>query len=241
VNVSRAPFYECYGGSDLCEALTYMMGVENLMVYLHEQPDLIRAVAVFMRDAVLAQYQQAEAAGDWGRTDNFNMGMPYARELPDPQANYHGVHMKELWFFTCAQAFTVVSPRMFEQFMLAYQMPIMTQFGLVSYACCEDVTHKIQALRQIPNLRRIGVPPICDLAKCAEQIGADYVLSWKPNPAMICCGFDESAMRKAIRNGLEATRGCVVDIMLKDISTVEGEPGRLRRWTQIVRDLVEDY
>jgi hypothetical protein len=239
VNVSRAPFYECYGGSDLCEALTYLMGVGNLMLYLREQPELVRAALVFMRDAVLAQYRQAEAAGDWGRTDNFNMGMPYARELPDPRANCYGAPRKELWFFTCAQAFTLVSPRMFEEFMLNYQLPIMAEFGLTSYACCEDVTHKIKALRKVPNLRRIGVPPVSNLAQCAEQIGTDYVLSWKPNPALVGCGFEEDVVRKVMRAGLHATRGCVVDIMLKDVSTVEGQPERLKQWTQIARELVE--
>lgn len=142
VNVDRGPFYECYGGSDLCEALTYLLGLENLMIYLHEQPNLVHALVAYMRDAVLRQFQQSQDAGDWGRTNNFNMGMPYSKELPDPQANCKGIPMQSLWFFTCSQAFTVISPRMFEEFMLQYQMPIMLQFGLVSYGCCEDLTRK---------------------------------------------------------------------------------------------------
>jgi hypothetical protein len=169
------------------------------------------------------------------------MGMPYARELPDPKANCRAVPMQSLWFFTCSQAFTVVSPRMFEEFMLAYQMPIMAQFGLVSYGCCEDLTRKIKSLRKIPNLRRIGVSPLANVHQCAEQIGTDYVLSWKPNPAMVCCGFDEDAVRGTLRAGLEDSKGCVMDIMLKDISTVERQPERLRRWTQIAREVSEAY
>ncbi|GAI58840.1 unnamed protein product [marine sediment metagenome] len=49
------------------------------------------------------------------------------------------------------------------------------KFGLVAYGCCEDLTYKVDMLRQIPNLRRIAVPPFADAAKCAEQIGRDYV------------------------------------------------------------------
>jgi hypothetical protein len=85
------------------------------------------------------------------------------------------------------------------------------------------------------------VPPICNVRACAEQIGSDYVLAWKPNPAMICCGFDEDAIRTTIRAGLEASRGCVVDIMLKDITTVQNHPERLKGWTDIVRRVADEY
>jgi len=169
------------------------------------------------------------------------MGMPYCQDLPEPRPNAHGAKMKQLWFFTCAQPFTSVSPQMFYEFMLQYQMPIMERFGLVSYACCENVTDKIAMLRRIPNLRRIGVTPISNVARCAEQIGRDYVFSWRPNPAMICTGFDPDHIRNTIREGLEASRGCNVDIMLKDVTTVQGHPERLRGWTQIARELAEEY
>jgi hypothetical protein len=241
VNVDRAPFYQCYGGSDLCEALGYLVGMENLMVLLHDKPELVHEIVNFMQKAVLIQYRQAEAAGDWSLTNNFNMGMPYSMELPDPRPNSHGAPMKNLWFFTCAQAFTLVSPRMFEEFMLDYQLPIINQFGLVSYACCEDMTHKIKSIRRIPNLRRIGVTPVSNVRKCAEQIGTDYVLSWKPNPSMICAGFERDDIYKTIRAGLEDSRGCIVDIMLKDISTIQGQPERLKHWTDIVRSVADDF
>lgn len=241
IDVDRSPLYECYGGSDLCEALGYLVGIGNLMVYMYDRPELIHALVNFMQKSVIEQYNQAEKSGDWSLTNNFNLGMPYCQELADPQPNHHHVKMKQLWFFTCAQAFTLVSPSMFEEFMLDYQMPIMGRFGLVSYACCEDVTHKIASLRKIPNLRRIGVTPASNVRSCAEQIGNDFVFSWKPNPAMICCGFDTEYIRKTIREGLEASRGCIVDIILKDISTVQGHAERLKQWTQIVRKVVEGF
>ena len=46
---------------------------------------------------------------------------------------------------------------MHEEFLFRYQLPIMEQAGLVAYGCCEDLTCKIDMLRQIPNLRRIAV------------------------------------------------------------------------------------
>ncbi len=134
-----------------------------------------------------------------------------------------------------------VSPQMHEEFVLEYQLPIMEKFGLVAYGCCEDLTHKIDMLRRIPNLRRIAVTPVADVARCAERIGEDYVFSWRPNPAlMVSCGFDEERVRRIIREGLQAARGCHVDITLKDIETVQGDPTRLRRWVEVVREVIEE-
>ncbi|MHC4982021.1 MAG: hypothetical protein ACYTF6_02495 [Planctomycetota bacterium] len=97
-------------------------------------------------------------------------------------------------------------------------------------------------LRQLPNLRRIAVAPRADLRKCAEKIGTDYVISWRPNPAeMICCGFDAERVRSSIRQGLEICRHLHVDITLKDVETVEHQPQRFAKWTRIVREIVEDY
>ena len=88
-------------------------------------------------------------------------------------------------------AFTVP---LFDEFMLQYQLPIMAEYGLVAYGCCEDLTRKIDVLRQIRNLRRIAVTPVADVRRCAEQIGTDYVISWRPNPTdMVCAGWDDGA------------------------------------------------
>ena len=97
-------------------------------------------------------------------------------------------------------------------------------------------------LRQIPNLRRIAVTPVADVARCAEQIGEDYVFSWRPNPSeMICCGFDPDLVRKVIKSGMEAAKGCHVDITLKDVQTVQGKPENLARWVQVVRSITDHY
>ncbi|GAG36279.1 unnamed protein product, partial [marine sediment metagenome] len=91
-----------------------------------------------------------------------------------------------------------------------------------------DLSKQLIILRKIPNLRRIAVTPRADVARCAEQIQQDYVLSWRPNPAMVSCGFNPEDIRKVIRDGLEASKGCYVDIILKDVTTVEGHPQRLK-------------
>ncbi len=120
-------------------------------------------------------------------------------------------------------------------------MPIMEKFGLVNYGCCETLDHKIDILRKIPNLRRICVGPTANLKNCADQIGKDYVVSWRPNPAtMVSSGFDPDNVRKIIRQALKDSRGCSIEVMLKELMTVEGDLTRLFKWTEIANQEVRN-
>ncbi|KKL53486.1 hypothetical protein LCGC14_2274970, partial [marine sediment metagenome] len=199
-------------------------------------------VALADQPPPLATKAEAEAAGDLRLGHHDNQAMPYAHELTDPAADGEPVTRDKLWVFMSSQETTLVSPAMFDEFMLGYQMPIMAKFGLVSYGCCEDLTRKIDLLKKVPNMRRISVTPWADVAKCAEQIGTDYVMSWRPSPSeMICRGFDPDRVRKLVREGLDAARPCHVDVTLKDVETIGGNFDNLIEWTRIVRDIVEDY
>jgi hypothetical protein len=185
-----------------------------------------------------------EAAGDWRLANHQNQAMCYCKELEDPRANSEPVARDKLWIFMAAQEMAQVGPKMHDEFILQYQLPILKKFGLVAYGCCEDLTHKVDMLRQIPNLRRFSVTPVADPKACAEQIGTDYVISWRPNPSqMICCGFQPDLIRRIVRSAMDAfhANGCHVDITLKDVQTVQGRPENLTRWVEIVRSVTDEY
>lgn len=74
----------------------------------------------------------------------------------------------------------------------------------------------------------------------AERLGADYILSMKPNPADLARdGFDEEKVRATLRQDLRATRGCRVEVIMKDNHTIRGDPRRVLRWVQIAREEAE--
>ena len=100
-------------------------------------------------------------------------------------------------------------------------------------------TLKIDMLRQLKNLRSIAVSPRADVRACAEQIGTDYAISWRPNPTMICLAWDPDRIRKQIREGIEACKGTRMHVSLKDLENLEGEPERLARWIKIIREETE--
>jgi hypothetical protein len=242
VSVDRSPAYQVFSG-DISSALGLLRGIENIMLDMADNPEWLHRLSKFLRDGVLKTHEEAEAAGDWGLGSHWNQSMPYAEELPDPAANANGIQRSRLWGYMAAQEMALVSPAQHEEFLLRYQKPILEKFGLTAYGCCEDLTRKIDMLRQIRNLRRIGVTPFADTPRCAEQIGDKYVLSYRPSPAdMVSFGFDEERIRRILRRDLDPCRanGCHVDIILKDVQTVQGDTDRVRKWVATTRAVVDE-
>ncbi|MHC4502415.1 MAG: hypothetical protein ACYTFI_03840, partial [Planctomycetota bacterium] len=240
ISIDRGPAWRMWS-ADIATSLGYLRGIENFMLDMFDNPEWLHGLAAFLRDGVLRAHDEAEAAGDWGLGAHQNQSMPYAEELKGPAPNVNGVKRGELWGYMAAQEFTLVSPAMHEEFLLRYQIPILAKFGLSAYGCCEDLTQKIGMLRHIPNLRRIAVAPVADAAKCAEAIGADYVISYRPSPTdMVGYGFDPDRIRSILRRDLAPCRGCHVDVTLKDVETVQGDGERVRKWVGIVREVADE-
>jgi len=242
IDVDRKPSYHMWNG-DISTLLTQMRGLEQLMLDMVDRPEWLHSVLAHMRDGILRVHAEAERAGDWSLSSHQNQAMPYARELPDPAPNSGAAPRRRLWYYMASQETTLVGPRMFDEFMLQYQIPIMAPFGLAAYGCCEDLTHKIPLLRHIPNLRRVAVAPAADVRRCAEQIGDTWVLSYRPSPAdMVAYGYDEARAGAIMRADLEACRanGCHVDVTLKDVETVQGDATRVPRWVRLARRVIEE-
>ncbi len=236
--VDRGPAYRMWTG-DISTDLGYLRGIENLMLDMMDQPEELHRLCSLLSQGILKTHEEAEAAGDWSLIDHQNQAMPYAEELARPQPDV-SAKRKDLWGYMASQEFTLVSPEQFDEFLLQYQLPILKHFGLTAYGCCEDLTRKIDKLRQIPNLRRIAVSPFANVRSCAEQIGRDYVMSYRPNPADLLGPDCLELCGKNIRRDFGFLKESFFDITLKDIETVEYDPHRIRNWVETVRKIVEE-
>lgn len=242
IHVDRGPMLTMWTG-DISTDIAKLRGLEQVMWDAYDRPEWLHKLLAFMRDSILRVQETAEASQDISLANSQNQAMPYARELADPRPNSHGARRQDIWGYMAAQEYTGFGPAMFDEFLLQYQMPIIEAYGLSAYGCCEDLTHKIDKLRQIKNLRRIAVAPAADARRCAEQIGREYILSWRPNPSsMIATGLDEDFVRQHVREHVHCFRQnrCQFDITLKDVETVNRQPDNVRRWTTIVREVLEE-
>jgi len=241
IDVDRAPWCKTSFGADLSTDLGYLRGIERFMMDMYEYPAELHQLMATMRDGVLAAQDAAEAAGDISLSGYAPQHpMPYDREVEPPKPNSGPRQRSEVWYFCAAQEFIGVSPAMHEEFLLQYQLPIISRYKKVHYGCCEDLTQKIDMLRKVPNLACISVTPSADVRRCGEQIGRDYLISWRPDPARtVCFGYDEERIAKDTRAAQEAFRGGRFCVHLKDVETVEDEPARMGRWVALMRRLLD--
>ncbi len=240
IDVSRSPVLINFAG-DVSTTVTALRGLEQIMLDMYDAPVQLQELLSYLRDGILMNQAEGEAAGDFSLTSQHNQAMTYSEELEQPKPNSGGQKRKDLWGFCAAQEYALISPAFHDEFLLKYQLPIMSEYGLMHYGCCEDLTQKIDMLRQIPNLRSIAVTPRADVKKCVEQIGKDYVVSWRPNPTdMVCMNWNPDRVQRIIRDGANACGDSIYHVYLKDVETVQGEPGRLQQWAQLVRSAVEN-
>ena len=166
-------------------------------------------------------------------------GFGFTDELPAEDFN-GTVRCRDMWGFTESQETVNVSPAMYEEFIFPYEKPIMDRFGLTCYGCCEPLHGRWHVAGRHHRLRRVSCSPWVDVEKMAEYLWDRYVFSLKASPTAVATPeIDEGAIRRSLRQTLEKTRGCVVEIIMKDNHTLGGRPENAVRWCRIAREEAE--
>ncbi len=224
---------------------TRLRGLNEAMMDMAVEPKLVHDAMAFFEEGYRRTVQQYEALNllslNNDGTYHSSGGNGYTVELPAPGFDPARVRSCDMWASAEAQELALVSPEMHEEFALQYERRLLTPFGLNGYGCCEDLTRKLDRVLTIPRIRRISISPFADVDRCAEQLGSQAIFSWKPHPSHLVGEFDEARLRAYIRHACEATRGCIVEMILKDTHTCENRPERFTRWTQIAREVAESY
>ncbi len=219
-----------------------LVGLENLMLLMYDNPKGLHRLMAFLRDDLIAFSDWLEREGLYtldNENDYVGSGSSgYTDELPQADRRPGDpVRMKDLWVLSESQETVGVGPDLFEEFVFPYQLEVARRFGLLYYGCCEPVHNRWHVIRRFPNLRKVSVSPWCNQAFMAEALGRDYVFCRKPNPALISTErWDEEAIGADIAETLRAARDCNLELVMKDVHTVSGEPWRLGRWVEIARE-----
>jgi hypothetical protein len=222
----------------------HLIGLEQLMLYMYDDPDGLHRIMQFLHDDHVAYAEWLEREGLLtlnNENDYCGSGsIGYVRDLPQPDyTDGAPARMIDQWVLLESQETVGVGPVQFEEFVFPYQKSIADRFGLVYYGCCEPVHTRWDVLTKFNNVRGVSIAPMCDQAICAEALGADYVFSRKPNPALISTEhFNEDLIRQDLRETLTLTKphNCRVELIMKDVHTLANEPPRLARWVELARE-----
>ncbi|MGA2545518.1 MAG: hypothetical protein ABSF43_03135 [Rectinemataceae bacterium] len=220
-------------------------GIEEAMIDMIDRPDMVHAAYDRMVSAWMTELDQFEEM-NLLLLDNANVrigsgGYGYVSELPGSPFDPGHVRPRNMWGCSNAQILASVSPEMHWEFAMEHDLPWMRRWGLNYYGCCEALDRKVELLRRIPNLRKVSVSPWNDYSRMFAALGPDYVASVKPNPAVFLdAEWSEEAARAAIDGALDiaAAEGVAIELIMKDISTVERKPQRLWAWARIAAEEV---
>jgi hypothetical protein len=227
------------------DVIAELRGVEAVLLDLADRPEFTHAVIRRMTEVMTSRYEQFEAQGllEWDlgavhSTPPWADGIPAAGHVPGSPARF-----RDVWFRGMAQVFVSASPEMRDEFDLAYMRPLMERCALSYYGCCEPLDRAVPYLKRIGNLRKVGCSAWADVASMAEQLGGDYVLSRKPNPALVAGRMDRGAVEADVVGVVEACQanGTPFEIVLKDVSTVGGRPANLTEWAAVVEQTLDRY
>ena len=230
--------------ANLIGEATKLRGIQQVMVDMHDRPAWLHELMGFLAEGFMRGVRYLEANNyltlNNGHHYNDSGGIGYSTELPAPDFDGTHVRLRDLWGFGVAQELSEVGPTQHEEFLLNYQLRLLEQCGLNAYGCCEPYTHKFDMLAtRVPRLRRVSVSPWCNLEKAAAKLGNRYILSWKPNPAMLSPNFDPVACRTYVRRALDVAAGCVLEMVHKDTTSLEHEPAKLEAWCRIAAEEIE--
>jgi hypothetical protein len=217
-----------------------LRGLQELLCDFIENRDGLKELLRLISRGHLDKLDRLEAEGLLSLNNDGTYvgsgGFGFSDELP--QADFQGrPRARDLWGFTESQETVHVSPAMYEEFIFPCEKPIMERFGLTCYGCCEPLDRRWHVVRRHSGLRRVSCSPWVNVEKMAEYLGDRYIFSLKPNPAALAVPqVDLEALRRSLGESLEKTRGCVVELIMKDNHTLAGRPENVVHWCRIAKE-----
>lgn len=232
------------------QMLVHFMSMENMMFAMYDYPELFKTMMDRIANDMLAYYRMLEEQKLILPTVSFeDVGQgswSFNQELAGyDEAARRPLTTKDVWGFMDSQETVGISPEMYEEFIFPCYQKISSQFGLLSYGCCEPVDPIWDCcLSKLSNLRKLSISPWCNEEMMGERLrGSKIIYHRKPSPNFL--GVDpvlnEEAVRQHIRKSLKAAQGCKMEITQRDVYTIHHNVDKARRYVEIIREEIENY
>jgi len=224
------------GPSTLNTALDQLRGMSAFLLDLAVQPARIHRLMSRLLEGTLRALRRAEGSGRLTPNNHEPMF------CSDPIGPGDGpVRLANLWAAGNSQEFQEVSPAMFEEFLLNYQMPVLQQFGAVQYGCCEDLSRKIDRVMRIPNLRVFVCSAWTNLDAVVDACRGRCAIMWRQRATDVLLSDDLGRIREHLRDGMRRLQGMPYQVVLREVETLAGRPNRLQEWATLAREAAEEF
>lgn len=244
VRLAGVHHFHCEPWDDLLS----WMGIEEGMADFALRPEFMRkAVDRYVACSLSGarQYERLGLVASNNCSVKVGQGGPgYTSELPEPRPGNIGGELADNWGGAMDQILTSVSPEMTAEFAVEPERAWSEAFGLFYYGCCERLDHKVGEVRRFPKLRKVSMSPFAEIENGMAQLGSDVVVSFKPNSTYLAeSNWDRERSRRELVRVCELARkyGCNVEIVMKTLLSLNGEPQRLWEWCDIAMEVVSAY
>ncbi len=225
-------------GAGLGGAVDKLRGMGTMMLDLAERPHVMHRLVRTLLEGTLRAMRTVE---DTGLLTPNTYGPMFCSDPINAAPENGKVRFENLWCVANSQEFDLVSPAMWEQFLLNYQMPILQQYGLVQYGCCENLTQKIDGVLRIPNLRVFVCSAWTDVDKVIAACQDRYTIMWRQKATDVVFATDMGPIRAHLEEGMRKLQGCYYQVVLRELQTLNGRPERLREWVRTAIEVAENY
>jgi len=215
-----------------------LRGLSQMMLDMAAEPALMHRLMAYLRDAVLGAMAQVKETGLL--TPN-NVGPMTCSDPVGAQSADGTIGWENMWIMANSQEFQGVSPAMWREFCLEYQRPIVEQFGLSGYGCCETLTGKIEGVLSLSNLRIFVCSAWTSLEAVQAAVGQDYVIMWRQKASDVVFPDDVETIRRNLEQGCKQLQGYHYQIVLRELQTLSGHPDRLHEWARTAIEMTERY
>lgn len=224
-----------------------LMGMENLFVSLMDCPDAVARLFNRIADDFLAfcRWMEAEGLLTLNNGNDYVGAGSYGFTHELPASDFAGtVRCRDLWLNVNSQEAVGLSADTFKEYIYPPNARLAREFGRVYYGCCEPV-HDVWdgGLKDLPNLRKVSVSAWCDQRFMGDALrGSGVIFSRKPFPNYIGVGdFVPDDYAAHIAETLAAARGCRLEIIHRDIYTLNGDRTRAGRAIAVARRVIEEH
>ncbi len=229
--------------SSLTQDIVHIMSMENMFTSMYDYPELFHAMMNNLTNDYLEFFNCLEKESIFTNTTGSQwLGQGtycFTNELPQSKEHFS---TQDIWIYMDSQETVGVSPEMFDEFIFPYFLKIADNFGLLSYGCCEPVDPFFdKSLSRFKNLKKLSISPWCDEFSIAEKIrDKKIVYLRKPSPNYLGVGqnLDEDAIRRHISKTIDAAKDCHLELIQRDVYTVNKSPEKVRHYVDIIRECI---
>jgi hypothetical protein len=220
-----------------------LRGMDALLLDCYDRPAWLHELMGFLSCSMVAYHRQREAAGFVNARTEGALHSPWDASYDPapaaaPVAEPGATGLLGAWGYLHAQSAASYGPDTYAEFVQPYNVPIAELFGKVYYHGCEDLTRKVETIRELPHLREFHVSPWSQVAPIAAALPEHVAMEVHSHPTNVLFLLGEDQMREELEGLARGAGDHLFNLKLCDVQTLNHDGGAaLKTWSRAATEV----